>query len=89
MVRKNWNPTLRRPLEGVMRLPACALHGAWREASTNRCCHADRSDFAVATVRLARCVGCCESGDVDSLAPSRMETVLEDEVSARSAAHST
>ena len=74
--------------ESVLASAACALHRARREASTDRCSHADRSHCAVATVRLARCAGCCESGDVDSLAPRRMEAVLEDEVSARPAAHS-
>jgi hypothetical protein len=74
--------------ESVLASAACAPHQARRETSTDQCSHADRAHCAVATVRLARCAGSCESRDIDSLAPRRMEAVLEDEVSARAAAHS-
>ena len=37
---------------------------------------------AYSIIRLARRAACCESGDVDSLAPGSVETILEDEVSA-------
>ena len=49
----------------------------------NRIVVAPMCQYSAATVRLARCAGCCASGDADSLAPSRMEAVLAAEVSAR------
>ena len=39
-------------------------------------------------VPLAQRANCCESRDADSLAPGRLATILEDEVSARPATHS-
>jgi len=37
---------------------------------------------------MTRRAHCCKSGDVDSLAPGRLETILEGEVSAPSATRS-
>jgi hypothetical protein len=43
--------------------------------------HANRTGVAVTTLQLAGRLGGGSPGDVDSLAPSRMEIVLADEIS--------
>jgi hypothetical protein len=62
--------------------------GAAGEASSARCGNAGEFDAPVAVVRMPLGAGCGATRDLDSLAPSRIQALLEVEVSLRTPADS-